>query len=280
MIGMGRLGGGELSYASDIDVLFVYDGDRAADFDAAERVAEQLVTEIGATTSEGQTFRIDARLRPEGNQGPLARSLGGYATYYERWGLTWERQALSKARVVAGDAQLGEKFCALVDDVVYGQPFTEDDMREIRRIKARIERERIPPGEDPQFHLKLGRGSLSRHRVPRPAPPAAARRRPARAAGSRHDRRAPAAAPRRPARPTTTPTRSKPRTASANGRATRRYLQSGSPSDALPSDRAEIEKLGLLLGYVHQPATSFRDEYRRLTRRARRVVEREFYGTR
>ena len=158
---MGRLGGAELSYASDIDVLFVYDGARAADFDAAERIAEQLVTEIGATTSEGQTFRIDARLRPEGNQGPLARSLGGYATYYERWGLTWERQALSKARVVAGDQELGARFRALVDDVVYGQPFTDDDTREIRRMKARIERERIPPGEDPQFHLKLGRGSLS-----------------------------------------------------------------------------------------------------------------------
>ena len=140
VIGMGRLGGAELSYASDIDVLFVYDGDRASDFDAAERIAEQLVTEIGATTSEGQTFRIDARLRPEGNQGPLARSLGGYDTYYERWGLTWERQALSKARVVAGDPELGAKFCALVDDVVYGRPFTDDDRREIRRMKARIER--------------------------------------------------------------------------------------------------------------------------------------------
>src|SRR5205814_3584996 len=126
-----------------------------------EQIAEELVTEIGATTSEGQTFRIDARLRPEGNQGPLARSLDGHARYYERWGLTRERQALSKARVVAGDAELGARFCELVDHVVYGRPFTDDDMREIRRMKARIERERIPPGEDPQFHLKLGRGSLS-----------------------------------------------------------------------------------------------------------------------
>ena len=277
---MGRLGGAELSYASDIDVLFVYEGDRAADFDAAERVAEQLVTEIGATTSEGQTFRIDARLRPEGNQGPLARSLGGYATYYERWGLTWERQALSKARVVAGDPQLGEQFCALVDDVVYGQPFTEDDMREIRRMKARIERERIPPGEDPQFHLKLGRGSLSdieflvqllqlQHggdhpelRVPGTidALAAAARRRPAR---RRRRRRARSRVPLLRA-----------------GAQRARTSRAGARRDALPSDRAEIEKLGLLLGYVHQPATSLRDEYRRLTRRARRVVEREFYGTR
>ena len=79
VIGMGRLGGAELSYASDIDVLFVYDGDSAGDFDAAEHIATLLVQEIGATTAEGQTFRIDTRLRPEGNQGPLARSLAGYA---------------------------------------------------------------------------------------------------------------------------------------------------------------------------------------------------------
>ncbi len=162
VIGMGRLGGGELSYASDIDVLFVYDGDSADDFNHAEHVAAQLVQEIGATTAEGQTFRIDARLRPEGNQGPLARSIGGFRQYYEQWGLTWERQALTKARFVAGDADAG---CALRrarrPSSRYGRPMTDDDVREIRRMKARIERERIPPGEDPQFHLKLGRGSLS-----------------------------------------------------------------------------------------------------------------------
>ena len=73
--------------------------------------------EIGATTAEGQTFRIDARLRPEGNQGPLARSIGGFRQYYEQWGLTWERQALTKARFVAGDAELGARFAALADGV-------------------------------------------------------------------------------------------------------------------------------------------------------------------
>ncbi len=277
VIGMGRLGGAELSYASDIDVLFVYEGARPADFDVAERLAEQLVTEIGATTSEGQTFRIDARLRPEGNQGPLARSLDGYAAYYERWALTWERQALAKARVVAGDPDLGARFCSLVDDVVYGKPFAEEDGREIRRMKARIERERIPPGEDAQFHLKLGRGSLSdveflvqllqlQHggldetlRVPGTIDALARLL----DAGLLADEDASAleAAYRFCER-------------ARNAR----YLQSGSPSDALPSARAEIAKLALLLGYVHQPATSLRDDYRRVTRRARRVFEREFYG--
>ncbi|MEX1008294.1 MAG: bifunctional [glutamine synthetase] adenylyltransferase/[glutamine synthetase]-adenylyl-L-tyrosine phosphorylase [Acidimicrobiia bacterium] len=278
VIGVGRLGGAELSYASDIDVLFVYGGDGAADFDVAERIAEGLVTEIGATTSEGQTFRIDARLRPEGNQGPLARSLAGYANYYERWGLTWERQALSKARVVAGEAELGARFLELVEHVVYGQPFTDDDMREVRRMKARIERERIPPGEDPQFHLKLGRGSLSdveflvqllqlQHGGERPelrVPGTIDALTRLRDAGllADDDVAALEAAYRFCER-------------ARNAR----YLQSGSPSDALPRDRAMIEKLGLMLDYVHQPATSLRDDYRRLTRRARRVVEREFYGT-
>jgi glutamate-ammonia-ligase adenylyltransferase len=144
-------------------------------------------------------------------------------------------------------------------------------------MKARIERERIPPGEDPQFHLKLGRGSLSdveflvqllqlRHggrddelRAPGTVD-ALARLRAAGLLGD-DDAGALEAAYRFCER-------------ARNAR----YLQSGSPSDALPSNRSEIAKLGLLLGYVHEPATSLRDDYRRVTRRARRVFEREFYG--
>jgi glutamate-ammonia-ligase adenylyltransferase len=279
VIGMGRLGGAELSYASDIDVLFVYDGDDPSDFHVAERTAEAVVAEIGATTAEGQTFRIDARLRPEGNQGPLARSLAGYAAYYGRWGLTWERQALSKARVVAGDTELGARFCGLVEGFVYERPFTEEDAREIRRMKARIERERIPPGEDPQFHLKLGRGSLSdveflvqllqlEHGGARPAlrePGTIRALEQLRAAELLSDE-------------DTDALESAYRFCERARNA--RYLQTASPSDALPTERSEIEKVALLLGYIHQPATSLRDDYRRMTRRARRVVEREFYGTR
>jgi glutamate-ammonia-ligase adenylyltransferase len=186
---------------------------------------------------------------------------------------------LSKARVVAGDAELGARFCELVHDVVYGRPFTDDDVREVRRMKARIERERIPPGEDPQFHLKLGRGSLSdveflvqllqlQHGGERPelrVPGTIEALTTLREAGLLADDDAAALE---------AVYRFCERARNA------RYLQTASPSDALPSDRSELEKLGLLLGYVHQPATSLRDDYRRLTRRARRVVEREFYGTR
>src|SRR5206468_7932986 len=90
-----------------------------------------------------------------------ARSLDGYRTYYENWALTWEFQSLLKARPVAGDLALAQRFCAMVEPFVFRDPFPLESVREVRRMKARIERERIPPGEDPQFHLKLGRGSLS-----------------------------------------------------------------------------------------------------------------------
>ena len=105
--------------------------------------------------------RIDLGLRPEGGQGRLARDLDGYGAYFDRWAETWERQALSRARVVAGDRELGARFTTLVDRFVWDRPLGEGEVAAIRRMKARIERERIPAREDPQFHLKLGRGSLS-----------------------------------------------------------------------------------------------------------------------
>ncbi|MGH8985465.1 MAG: bifunctional [glutamine synthetase] adenylyltransferase/[glutamine synthetase]-adenylyl-L-tyrosine phosphorylase [Acidimicrobiia bacterium] len=276
VIGMGRLGGAELSYASDIDVLFVYDGDAPSDFDAAEHTAEALMLEIGATTAEGQTFRIDADLRPEGKQGQLARSLSGYRTYYERWALTWEFQSLLKARPVAGDAELGTRFAGLVEPFVYREPFGDDDVREVRRMKARIERERIPPHDDPQFHLKLGRGSLSdieftvqllqlRHGAEHPEVRAAstidALRR-LREAGflDAADADALEDSYRFCER-------------ARNGG----YLLTGTPGDSLPGG-TDGEKLARLLGYVHRPNASLRDDYRRVTRRARKVVERVFYG--
>jgi len=278
VVGMGRLGGGELSYASDIDVMFVYDGDTADDFDHAEHVATQLVQEIGATTAEGQTFRIDARLRPQGNQGPLARSIGGFRQYYERWGLTWERQALTKARFVAGDVELGTRFAQVAAAFTYGRPMTDDDVREIRRTKARIERERIPPGEDPQFHLKLGRGSLSDVEFTVQLLQLVH-------GGEHADVRVPGtidALARLQAHDlldADDATVLEEAYHFCERARNAHYLQTGHPSDALPTDRAELERLALLLGYVHRPHSVLRDDYRRVTRRARRVVERVFYDT-
>lgn len=277
VIGVGRLGGRELSYASDIDVLFVYEGSGPGDFDAAERTATRIVKEIGATTAEGHTFRIDANLRPEGKQGALARSREGYRSYYERWALTWEFQSLLKARPVAGDLELGERFCAMAEPFVYRCPFPAEEVREVRRMKARVERERIPPGEDPQFHLKLGRGSLSDveftvqllqllHGGKDPAVRSAST-----IDGLQRlvDRRF-----------------LEPVDAEALEAAYHfcerarnlRYLLTGAPGDSLPTGGAEAERLARLLGYTHRPVTELRDDYRRLTRRARAVVERVFYG--
>src|SRR5581483_3967360 len=277
VIGMGRLGGRALSYASDIDVLFVYDGAWAGDFDAAEKTATRLVASIGATTAEGQTFRIDANLRPEGKQGPLARSLEGYRTYYDKWALTWEFQSLLKARPVAGDLELARRFCAMVRPYVYRDPFPADDIREVRRMKARIERERIPPGEDPQFHLKLGRGSLSDvewtvqllQLMHGPADPGL------QTTSTVDGLRRLAAAGLVDERDADTLEQAYRFCERARNL---RYLLTGAPGDSLPTDGAEAERLARLMGYSHRPVTQLRDDYRRLTRHARAVVERVFYG--
>jgi glutamate-ammonia-ligase adenylyltransferase len=277
VIGMGRLGGRELSYASDIDVLFVYDGDTPAAFAAAEESATLLMQEVGATTAEGQTFRMDANLRPEGKQGPLARSLDGYRTYYERWVQTWELQSLLRARPVAGDAEVAAEFLSMVEPFVYRDPFPSDDAREVRRIKARVERERIPPGEDPQFHLKLGKGGLTDveftvqllqllHGAAHPdVREPSTRKALDRLAGAglldADDARILGEAYELCER-------------ARNAR----YLVTARPGDALPTGRDAV-RIARLLGYTHRPEASLRDDYRRVTRRARRVVERVFYGT-
>ncbi len=277
IIGMGRLGGHRLSYASDIDVLFVYEGAGAADFDVAERTAERLMVEIGATTAEGQTFRIDADLRPEGKQGALARSLDAYRTYYDRWALTWELQALIKARPVAGDVNLARRFCELVEPRVYRDPFPDDEVREVRRMKARIERERIQPGDDPQFHLKLGRGSLSDveftvqllqllHGGAHPT------LRTTSTVGALH------ALTRAGLLDADDDAALEDSYSFCERARDYRYLLTGSIRESLPTDAWEAERLGRMLGYVTRPQASLRDDYRRVTRRARRVVERVFYG--
>ena len=277
VIGLGRLGGCELSYASDLDLIFVYDGTSPGDFARGERIAERLVAAIGTTTTEGSAFRVDARLRPEGNQGALARSLDGYRSYYERWGQSWEFQALTRARPVAGDALVAAAFTEVAHGFSYRDPFPTEWRREIRRMKARIERERVPAGEDPRFHLKLGRGSLSdveftvqllqlEHGGTNPSvrDPSTLRALAALARGgyiARDDAEHLAAA-----------------YVLCERARSARYLLTGMPSDALPVDGDESVKLGRMLGYEERPSQTLREEYRRLTRRARSVVERVFYG--
>jgi glutamate-ammonia-ligase adenylyltransferase len=165
VIGMGRLGGYELNYFSDADVLFVYDPPPGvADGTAsatAHAIAEELRRLLGMPAPD-PPLGIDADLRPEGRQGPLVRSLAAYAQYYARWSKVWEAQALLRARFVCGDADLGAEFEAMADPVRYPEHgLTRAQVVEIRRIKARVETERLPRGADPATHTKLGRGGLA-----------------------------------------------------------------------------------------------------------------------
>ncbi|MXW42880.1 MAG: bifunctional [glutamine synthetase] adenylyltransferase/[glutamine synthetase]-adenylyl-L-tyrosine phosphorylase [Acidimicrobiia bacterium] len=160
VIGLGRYGGLDLSYASDLDVIFVYDGDTAAEAQAAARTARGLLQQIGAQTAEGRAWEIDARLRPEGENGQLARSLEGYQRYYNERGQLWERQALLKRRFVAGDSGVGERFLELADNWCYQDNFSEVEVDEVRAMKRRIESERLGTGSR-ALDVKLGAGGLS-----------------------------------------------------------------------------------------------------------------------
>jgi glutamate-ammonia-ligase adenylyltransferase len=165
VIGMGRLGGYEMSYASDADVLFVYEPPEGMAEDAASgaahAVAEEMRRLLGLPAPD-PPLGVDADLRPEGRQGPLVRSLAAYRQYYARWSRVWEAQALLRARFVCGDPDLGARFLALADEVRYpAGGLRPDQITEIRRIKARVDTERLPRGADPLTHTKLGRGGLA-----------------------------------------------------------------------------------------------------------------------
>ncbi|GAA1739050.1 bifunctional [glutamine synthetase] adenylyltransferase/[glutamine synthetase]-adenylyl-L-tyrosine phosphorylase [Isoptericola hypogeus] len=168
VVAMGRLGGREMGYGSDADVLFVHDPVPGAEAQLAQdfalRTARHLQRLLSAVGPE-PALPVDADLRPEGRQGPLVRTLASYGEYYARWSSVWEAQALLRARPVAGDlgpGALGERFAALADPLRYRDGgLAEADLREVRRIKARVEAERLPRGADPARHLKLGRGGVS-----------------------------------------------------------------------------------------------------------------------
>ncbi len=165
VIAMGRFGGRELSYGSDADVLFVHDpldgADETAAARAALKVADEMRRLLQMPTSDPPLI-IDADLRPEGKSGPLVRSLASYAAYYRRWSLVWESQALLRATPAAGDEELAARFIGLIDPMRYPSGgLSCEAVREIRRLKARMEKERLPRGADRTTHTKLGRGGLS-----------------------------------------------------------------------------------------------------------------------
>jgi len=267
VVAFGRLGGAELGYASDLDVAFVHEGGTRAAAEEAERVAAGLLRFLGGETPAERIWMIDASLRPEGRNGPLARSLAGWDAYLERWASTWERQAYLRMRAVAGDRALGDRLAANVREAIWAEPFTEDDAREVRRMKVRIERERLGRDDDPEFHLKLGRGSLSdieftvqllqlRHRVPGAA-----------TIGALDALVEEGHLPVDEGEVLEEAYRFCERTRN------RSHLVVG-PGDSLPIRPERITPLARSLGFT---VASLRAEYRRVTRRARRIVELRFY---
>jgi glutamate-ammonia-ligase adenylyltransferase len=278
VIGMGRLGGLEQGYGSDADVLFVYEprGEDGPDCTAAAHDVAQELRRLLSMPAPDPPLVVDADLRPEGKQGPLVRSLASYAEYYERWSAPWELQALLRAHPMAGDEDLARRFVALIDPLRYPQGgVSAGDVREIRRLKARMEAERLPRGVDPSSHLKLGRGGLSdvewtvqllqlRHGadltdLKTTATLAALRAATAADLLSETDARALEDA-------WVMATRVRNAIVLARGRA----------SDVLPSDARTLAAVARVMGYPAGHSGDLLEDYRRATRRARSVHERVF----
>ncbi|MGW3376071.1 bifunctional [glutamine synthetase] adenylyltransferase/[glutamine synthetase]-adenylyl-L-tyrosine phosphorylase [Streptomyces hydrogenans] len=281
VIGMGRFGGHELGYGSDADVLFVHEPREGVDEQEAARAAARVVTEMRRLLQVPTTdppLLIDADLRPEGRSGPLVRTLASYGAYYRRWSLTWESQALLRAAPIAGDPDLGRRFIELIDPLRYpAEGLGEDAVREIRRLKARMESERLPRGADPTLHAKLGRGGLSdvewtvqllqmRHGWAEP--------------GLRTTRTRAALFAAHAAG--LIPTEEAQTLDEAWVLATRVrnavMLVRGRPGDTFPSEPRELAAMGRYLGYAPGHVGEMVDDYRRITRRARAVVDELFYG--
>ncbi|MFJ6013282.1 bifunctional [glutamine synthetase] adenylyltransferase/[glutamine synthetase]-adenylyl-L-tyrosine phosphorylase [Streptomyces sp. NPDC092952] len=281
VIGMGRFGGHELGYGSDADVLFVHAPREGVDEQEAGRAANAVVSEMRRLLqlpTADPPLIIDADLRPEGKNGPMVRTLRSYDAYYRRWSLVWEAQALLRAEPVAGDADLGRGFIDLIDPLRYPmEGLGEDAVREIRRLKARMESERMPRGADPTLHTKLGRGGLSDVEWT------------VQLMQMQHGWRLPGLR--------TTRTREALAAACAAGLipgeeaatldeawvlATRVrnavMLVRGRPGDTFPSGPRELTAVGRYLGYEPGHVGDMLDDYRRITRRARAVVEERFYG--
>lgn len=297
VVAMGRAGGREIGYGSDADVLFVHqpvelaqgsDGGALAPEELSAQAGEQakkivqrltslLTQPVRPAIAAERVLQVDADLRPEGKSGPLVRSLDAYKEYYARWSSAWEAQALLRALPAAGSDELAAEFIAMVDPIRYPVSMSEADLREIKRLKARMESERLPRGADPARHVKLGRGGLSdvewlvqlwqlqhahEHASLRSTSTIAALH----AAlelelVSADDAQLLEASWRLAAK-----------VRNAN------VIWTAKPSDMLPSARADLEAVARWCGYEPGHAAAFEEDYLSLTRRARAVFERLFYG--
>lgn len=272
VVGLGKLGGQELNFASDLDVVFVYEGEGPDAFQEAERAAEEVLRGIREAG-----YEADPDLRPEGRNGPLARSMASWLEYWQRWGETWEFQSLLKARAITGDDGLLRRFLGAAEELAYPEMLSFDRVAEIRRMRVRLEEERVRPADARRFHLKLGHGGLAdvtfavelslmrygrehptvRHRHTLEAIEGLA------AAGLVEGS-----------------------VAVALGEAyvflneVKNAMELGrrQTAEAIPPGPEEQRALARRLGYEEHPRQRFLEEYRRVTRRARRAMERVFYG--
>lgn len=277
VVAMGRFGGGELVFGSDLDVMFVYRATSACAGPEAQARAEEIVSSLLAAAEDPQlALEIDTDLRPEGKQGVRVRSLESYALYYERWGATWETQALLRATVVAGDADLMRDMTTLIDHVRYPVAVSAESVRDIRRMKARVESERLPQGADATRHLKLGRGSLSdvewtvqlfqlrfAHDVP--------------ALRTTSTLGALAACVTSNLMTETNAQRLSDAWLLASRVRAAGTLWNNRLSDVLPTERSELEGLARLVGMPPGSASELEENYLGTTRRARAVFERCFF---
>lgn len=278
---LGRLAGGESSYGSDVDVVLVHEPRDGADRKEAGDVARDVITrarELLRRPGSEPAVELDAGLRPEGRNGELVRTLDAMRSYYARWSVPSEHQALLRANVLIGDTGLARRFGEVIDPLRYpeGGPGPEA-VAEIRRIKARVESERLPRGVDARRHVKLGRGGVSdvewtlqllqlqhAHEVPelRTASTLEALAA-AREAGLLDDDDADVL---------DTAWRAASRLRDAM------TLWRGRPTDVLPTDRRDLDGIARLMGYGAGRATQLEEDWLRSARHARAVVERVFFG--
>ena len=285
VVAMGRQGGREIGYGSDADVMYVHRALPGYTEEEAQEQASRIVSKVSSLLTQPlkpaimaeRVLQVDADLRPEGKSGAMVRSLDSFAEYYRRWSLIWEAQALLRARPMAGDDGLAKDFVELIDPIRYPESISEQDVREVRRVKARVESERLPRGADPARHLKLGRGGLSdvewlvqliqlQHAGKHPELRTTSTVEALDAAAglgllAKGDAQLLASAWRLASR-----------IRSAN------VIWSGRASDLLPSSRRDLEAVARWCGYEPGQAATLEEDYLRLSRRARAVFEKVFYG--
>ncbi|MCU1420757.1 MAG: bifunctional [glutamine synthetase] adenylyltransferase/[glutamine synthetase]-adenylyl-L-tyrosine, partial [Microbacteriaceae bacterium] len=261
----------------DADVMYVYRPTTATG-EVAQARAEMIVSFLVRYTEDLRLpLDLDIDLRPEGKNGAVVRSLDSYRAYYERWSLTWEAQALLRARAAVGDESLRADFETLADGVRFPANIPEKDVREVKRIKARVESERLPQAADPARHLKLGRGSLSdvewfvqliqlQHGAEVP--------------GLRTTSTLDALHEAERALFVTTLDAKKLRDAwiLASRARSAMTLWTARTADVLPTDRQQLEGVARLLEYPPGSASRLEEDYLRVTRLARAVFEKRFYG--